>query len=254
MKTLVKQAFLTVHQGYAPDRVVADPELAAAFLAACSKLGMTEDPVTLNQSLLNLRKGGGLTGLPRSRRTSFANEHLYRFASEIAVRYMERKHGVSLDHIICDPILVQEFDRIAASLASGFSPLEYRWAALNLRKSTNLQPELLARVVRSEPIHLGPVAGLDVALISTKQGLYIFYAPEIQETLYVGESDNLRKRTEKHLEHSDNKDLARWLWEHGLEKICLEIHLLPDETSTRVRRALEMELIRSRRPSFNVQR
>ena len=70
--------------------------------------------------------------------------------------------------------------------------------------------------------------------------------------LYIGESTNLRKRIEKHLEHSDNKGLAQWLWEHGADDLHLEFHVLPDSTTTRTRRALEAELIESRRPEFNV--
>jgi hypothetical protein len=70
----------------------------------------------------------------------------------------------------------------------------------------------------------------------------------------VGEANNLRNRLEKHLDHSDVKSLAHWLWEHGANNLYLELHVLPDNTSTQVRRALEAELIRSRRAAFNIQR
>jgi site-specific DNA-methyltransferase (adenine-specific) len=193
------------------------------------------------------------TTSPRSIRTSFQNEDDYRFASEIAARHLERQKGVSIDEIICDPELVREFDAMAANLAPGFSVLQYRWAALNLRKANKLKPELLSRVVSAQAVSLGLVTELDVGTISSTQGLYVFYDPESRQTLYVGEATNLRKRLEKHLDHSDNKNLARWLWEHGFEKVYLELHLLPQATATRVRRALEAELIASRRPVFNVQ-
>jgi excinuclease UvrABC nuclease subunit len=44
--------------------------------------------------------------------------------------------------------------------------------------------------------------------------------------LYVGEAINLRKRLRKHLDHSDNKGLARWLWENGATDLHLKIHVL----------------------------
>jgi site-specific DNA-methyltransferase (adenine-specific) len=253
MNAKVRAAFLAVHDGYSPDRIVADPELDCIFVAECRHLCLSDSIKTLNQQLLNLRKAGDLKGLPRSRRTSFQNEEDYRFASEITARYLERQKGVSIDEIICDPELVGEFDVMAAGLAPGFSVLQYRWAALNLRKANKLKPELLSRVVPAETVSLGLVTKLDVMTISSKQGLYIFYDPESRQTLYVGEAANLRKRLEKHLDHSDNKSLARWFWEHGFEKAYLELHLLPKATSRRVRRALEAELIASRRPVFNVQ-
>jgi hypothetical protein len=253
MKDQIRSAFLAVHGPYPPDRVVADPNLNNAFIAECRRLGESDSIANLNQQLLNLRKAGDLKGLPRSCRTTFKNEDDYRFASEIAARHLERQKSLTVDDIICDPDLVQEFDAIASSLAPGFTPLQYRWAALNLRKAKKLKPELLSRVAPAEKITLGLVTNLDVVSISSRQGLYIFYDPESKQTLYVGEATNLRKRLEKHLDHSDNKNLAHWLWEHGFTKLYLEVHLLPHSTSIRIRRALETELILSRKPIFNVQ-
>ena len=40
----------------------------------------------------------------------------------------------SMDEILCDPQLGASFDQTAAQLAPGPKPLEYRWAALRLRK------------------------------------------------------------------------------------------------------------------------
>jgi hypothetical protein len=54
------------------------------------------------------------------------------------------------------------------------------------------------------------------------------------------------------LDHSDNKGLARWLWENGIRDLHVEYHVLPAGTTARVRKALEMELICSRNPIFNV--
>src|SRR5438270_701646 len=114
MKTAVRQAFVACNSGWPPDRVVADPDLNRSYIEKCRHLGLTNSVGELNVALINLRKGSHLKGLPRSRRTSFANEEEYRFAAEIAARYLERTKGVSLDVIISDPNLVSEFDRMAA--------------------------------------------------------------------------------------------------------------------------------------------
>jgi len=86
--------------------------------------------------------------------------------------------------------------------------------------------------------------------ILLRAGLYLFM--ESSQVLYVGECQNLRKRISKHLDHSDKKGLAHWLWEHGLTDLHLEYHVLPADISTRVRKAMESELILSRKPIYNV--
>ncbi len=250
MKARIRDAYLAVRDGYSTDRVVADPLLNDNFVAACRARGLSDNREVLNRRLLNLRKAGGLTGCGRSRRTSFKDQSDYAFASEIAVRFLERRDGVTLDTIICSPDRASEFDAVAGRIAPGASPLQYRWAALNLRKRRALKPERVAQVVGPSEVINCAVETLDVAQTPTSQGLYIFFDPTA--ALYVGESGNLRRRITKHLEHSDNKGLARWLWDRGQESLHVERHILPDTTTAKCRRALEAELIESRRPIFNV--
>jgi predicted GIY-YIG superfamily endonuclease len=246
------EAFDAVSDGYSTDRIVADPEFNRRFIAECRCHGL-QDPVTdLNRTLLNLRKSGALAGRARSKRTHVPDADEYRFAAEIAVRFLERRDEISLDKIICDPDKAAEFDEVAQRIAPGFSPLQYRWAALGLRKAKKLEPELVGRI--APPVDVVNIRVNDIVpdQLPVSQGLYLFIAAD--QLLYVGETENLRKRLKKHLEHSDNKGLARWIWEFGIEKLHLEMQILEDKTETRVRRALELELIRSRQPIFNIKR
>src|SRR5262245_29929888 len=249
MRTIVREAFLSVREGRSPDVVVADPNLNARFLAECKELGCSVEPATLNRCLLNLRKGGDLPGI-RSKRVRLANQESYRFASEIAVRFLERRDQITLDQILCDPVKAAEFDKIAADIAPGFTPLEYRCAALGLRKRKRLRPELLGRVVAAEAVVTLRVGDVNPGQIPVRPGLYLFI--DRSGVLYVGECQNLRKRLGKHLDHSDNKGLARWLWQNGTTDLHVEYHVLPVGVGTRVRKAMEAELITSRRPIFNV--
>jgi len=245
----LEDAFMRVRTGFSPDRVVADPVLNKAFLLECRHEGLEGSDADVNQRLLNMRKSGRLRKL-KSRRTSFPDQDDYIFASEIAVRHIERKDGLSLDRIICDPKVAAEFDAIASRIAPGYSPLQYRWAALSLRKTRRLRPETLSHVVKAVETRLLRVADVELAELPPEQGLYVFY--ERKNTLYVGETRSLRNRIAKHLDHSDNKGLARWLWQASTEGVSVEYHVLPRGTSTRVRRAMEAELIQSRKPIFNV--
>jgi hypothetical protein len=252
MTASIAKAFDAASDGFSTDRVVADPGLNLRFIAECRQRGLKDSIADLNRALLNFRKKGGLTGRSRSKRTHFQDEDDYRFAAEIAVRFMERRDGISLDTIISDPEKATEFDEVSGRIAPGYSPLKYRWAALNLRKARRLEPELAARI--APPIDVINVSVSEIVSdeLPPSQGLYLFIAADY--LLYVGETENLRKRLKKHLEHSDNKGLARWMWEFGTESLHLEMHILKDNTEARIRKALELELIRSRQPVFNVKR
>ena len=180
------------------------------------------------------------------------DEDDYRFAAEIAVRFLERRDGISLDAIICNPDKASEFDRVAQRIAPGYSPLQYRWAALNLRKAKRLAPELVGRIAPPVRVINVPVSDIVPDDLPLSQGLYLFFAA--QQLLYVGETENLRKRLKKHLQHSDNQGLARWIWEFGTQSLHLEMQILEDQTKAHTRKALELELIRSRQPIFNIKR
>jgi len=252
MKTAIIEALDTASDGYSSDRVVADPELNRRFISECRLRGLEDSAEDLNRALLNLRKAGGLTGRPRAKRTHFHIEDEYRFASEIAARFLERRDGISLDSIICNPVKVSEFDEVAARIVPGYSPLQYRWAALGLRKKKKLAPEITGRIVPPEDVINTPINEIVPDELPASQGIYLFISSG--QLLYVGETENLRKRLKKHLEHSDNKGLARWIWEYGTESLHLELQILKSGTKTSVRKAIELELIRSRQPIFNVKR
>ncbi len=246
----ILDSFLAVRSGFSPDRVVADAQLNEAFLSACRERGVSSIPQDLNRVLLNARKAGNLRGIRTTKQTGFAGEEDYAFASEIGIRFLERRDGVTLDDVICSPLRAAEFDSIASRICPGYSSLQYRWAALNLRKKRRLKPELLARIRPPDRVLNLSVTELALDQIPTEQGLYVFLSST--ETLYVGEASNLRNRLGKHLDHSDNKGLAHWIWEYGTGALHVEVQVLPSNTETKVRRAMEAELIRSRYPVFNV--
>src|ERR1700730_7730913 len=192
MNSSLIEAFLAIPGAPSADAVVADPDLNQLFLQNCLSMGLSEPGESLNRSLLNARKRGDLEGLRKSNKRFVKNQEEFRFASEIAVRFLERRDNVTLDQIICSPERAAEFDVLARQLSSGFSSFDYRWAALSLRKKRKLKPELLARVVQAELVVRKKVTDLSVDELPKRQGLYVFY--DCDQALYVGECKNLRKR------------------------------------------------------------
>jgi excinuclease UvrABC nuclease subunit len=94
----------------------------------------------------------------------------------------------------------------------------------------------------------------DPDLIPRQPGVYFFR--DRTGYLYIGEADNLRLRVAKHLDHSDRKALARYLWDHGIDGLAVELHAFAPTSDGRRkghRRVYESEMIASRHPRFNIQ-
>lgn len=194
-ESAVIEAFRLSSDGYSTDRVVADPDLDAAFLDAARKLGLPDDPWFLNRTLFRLRKVGKLAAVaPTTRRTEFrwSETDPYLFAAEIAWRLVSDSSQHSLDDIICNPVWASQFDEIARQFAPGFSPLQYRWAALKLRKEARTADERSRQLTSAiHPPCSAPLTEKVAAKFAQTAGLYLVTQANTSQPLYVGESLNL---------------------------------------------------------------
>jgi hypothetical protein len=94
----------------------------------------------------------------------------------------------------------------AAQIKPGFSPLEYRWAALAVRKKSKAKPDASDVTVSLErEIRIEDAA---VALPSDP-GLYLFTGPELP--LFVNHADDLRSQLGHHLELAGTALIPEWL-------------------------------------------
>ena len=188
----IVEAFQACNDGYSADRVIADPQINQEFARHCQRLGLAGGVKDWNIALFGLRKNGRLTGLRTSRQTEFDWEAADRFlfASEIALTQIEM--SATLDRALCDPELAAQFDRTAASFAPGFSPFEYRWAALRVRKEFALSQKnarLVGDISLETTLRLGE--GAYDKLRGTR-GVYLFSSsPSRSGALFVGETLDL---------------------------------------------------------------
>src|SRR5262249_9899871 len=142
----------------------------------------TGDPADWNWTLMLLRKAGKLKGLSKARRTTFPEKELdrYFFASEIAMRQLIDEAKLSLDAILCDPALAERFDEIARSYAPGFTSLQYRWAALTIRKRAKnwrkLSQSLGSNLKRREFQDFRSLISLDIDRWNGSSGVYLAQA------------------------------------------------------------------------------
>jgi len=245
------QAFGEVREGYSVDRVIADPQLNRRFLRRCRELGLSGTDYDLNWALMNERKKGSLSHLPKTRRYTISEIDEFEYASELALRYLQQERNVSLDQIVCDPDLASEFDEYASRLAPGFSPLQYRWAALGLRKAGRLggKADSIDSLPRLEAF--GKAASLRLRKVPEIGGLYLFSSED--ERVFLGQTDNLRHRMERHMEVSASHGLPNWLWNTKKKPLQISIGELPGVTRS-VRQTIEVLLVKRWKPLLNLPR
>jgi site-specific DNA-methyltransferase (adenine-specific) len=245
-------AFTRASQGFSVDRVITDPILNAGFVEECSKLGLSGRPRDWNLTLLKLRKAGQLTHLSADKSTQLSWESMdpFLFASEIALRRMLDLGFPSLDHVLCDPIAAARFDEYARSLAPGFSCLEYRWAALRLRKDARLWRRASARVGPLVPVEDWRKTRLDeggVGQVSSKPGIYrLAQSHDGTKPIYIGETWDLSHRAARTLRGKCTLDQLipnSGEWEFRWYEL--------DGVGQHERRGLQSRLIGASRPPMN---
>ena len=245
------QAFGEVRDGYSVDRIIADPQLNRMFLRRCRELGLSGTDYDLNWALMNERKKGNLSHLPKTRRYTVSEIDEFEYASELAVRYLQQEKSASLDQIVCDPELASEFDGYASRLAPGFSPLQYRWVALGLRKAGRLGAEegIIDKVPELDLF--GRVDKLRLEKVPEVGGLYLFSSED--ERVFLGQTDNLRHRIDRHMEVSTSHGLPDWLWDTKRKPLRISISGLPEITRS-IRQKMEVLLVKMWHPLLNLSR
>jgi site-specific DNA-methyltransferase (adenine-specific) len=255
---IVRSAYMKVNEGYSIDKLVADPDRNARFIEACWKLGAQATQFDLNHLLLNARKNnliGKVEGV-ESYRVPRDQMDRYLFASEFALRmlqdqeYFDNQRFVSLDRILCDPKLAQRFEGLARTILPGFSSLDYRWAALSIRKGQNRRATRTNLVAPAfEP--LGNRDRVRGSRIQTAPGF--FWLSCEQTDLYIGHAGNLREQVERVLDlHLDAMpNVADLFGIQGLRRAEFAIAPYPG-VSPSDRESLKTQLVRSREPKLNV--
>jgi site-specific DNA-methyltransferase (adenine-specific) len=205
------EGFLAASDGWSSDRVIADPELNERFSRECHYLGLPGGPTDWNRALMGLRKAGKLKGLPKVRKTIFPEEQLdqYLFASEIAMRLTDQ--NLSLDDILCDPEQARKFDELARRFAPGFSSLQYRWAALTIRKRAHDRRRWSqGRASNLESWrfpHFRRLRGMEIDRFIGNAGVYLART-SAEQNLYLGGTFDLGKRFQQHLEAEGWHDIS----------------------------------------------
>jgi len=257
LKSIVKEAYAAAHDGYSADEVLLDDKLQAAFQTECRERLPDADPERCNWTLLNLRKAGDLeVKATKSREVSEGDLEPLRHVAEIAARVVQDQHRSSIDRVMASPQWKADFDASAKQISPEVDAYLVRRAAFQLRKTRQLQPELITRLAdwgREVRTYTVEELRAQPALAPDQPGIYLFR--DSSGYLYIGEAVDLRKRLGQHLDQSDRQSLANYLKELKSDSVTIELHTFAPDSRIKelaVRRAYESELIRSRNPRFNI--
>ena len=91
-------------------------------------------------------------------------------------------YGMNLDELLASPNVAAEFDQMSAEFAPGFTPFEYRWAALSIRKRATKSKKLAMEEFGTwfdDPLPSGILERDRVGIVS-----FLFYEL-LHQTLYV---------------------------------------------------------------------
>ena len=249
------QAFANVCRGFSVDRVVVDPIFNAEFQRECDRLSVAGSAAERNRILFQVRSAGHLQrcDIVTSNRTDFTWRELdqYIFAAEIAWRQVADRYVVTLDELFCDERLASCFDQIAARFAPGFTSLEYRWAALKLRKEATLavgRAKRFRRKLKLNPWTNGTAyREFNVESLPDGPGVYGIARQGLESRfLYVGETTRLRKRLLTHLDKETQRD--QWLCSPD----DLVIYTTITETIDDYPLARQILLAQSHKPGWNI--
>jgi len=256
----IVSAYEQASAGYSVDEIVIDDSLRTNWLTAVNPswrlLGDDWQTETLLR-LISLRKAGKLAAKSDKRGRTIDDEIVP--IAEIAARSVLDQHKVSSDELLCDPRLRTQLQTAADSISKDLDPYSLRKAILRLRKTRQLRPELVLRIVDwDRSIEVFTHQELEEALkssdrISHGAGVYLFR--DATGYLYIGEALDLHARLSQHLQRSDRLSLRKYLDTVADGSVTIELHTFGPKSPANelvIRRAYESEMIRSREPRLNV--
>ena len=242
---IVIEAYQSQGDGYPADYLLCDKDLNQAFVSECLSKKIGGNAYVWNRYLLQLRKAGKLPkSTRRPERLSEEQMDQYGFASEVAWRLLAIDYRKTLDDILCSPEFAAEFDRLAAEFGpadSTVTPLEYRRAAISIRKRSHDARESAAKKFRQwmQKKKKLPQVSMDDSLVELeKPGVFVMYSGDVG--IYTGESKNIRARIEQTMTNQN--------WS-GLEPDS--IAYVVDDGSLAVKYALKSALAVRENPMLN---
>ncbi|MBI1899974.1 MAG: hypothetical protein HYS13_02515 [Planctomycetia bacterium] len=259
---VVVKAFEDVRRGAAPDAILWNTTLARAFYQRCRELGLDAPDAFLGRRLLNVRKNRrryekhGIVIAPatvREPHASIVPQHAH--VIEFALVRLRFRHGASIDEILVEPALGQQFEDLALEIAPQLSPQDLRLGALNIRKSRSLEPKDQGTLAKLDPAVIDQACSAPIRLSDTNvkrvpESPGLIELSEGDRFLYIARNDNLRPTIEQFRNGQAFAIMANNFWTPRLDAISVQ-YVVGDECGGVPMSKWERRLIYEREPVFN---
>jgi hypothetical protein len=259
---VVVAAFEDVRQGAPPDAILWDRGLLRRFIHRCRELGLDAPDPFLARRLINVRKNTtryarhGITisqSAQKERKPSIVPK--YAPIIEFALIKLRYRYGCSIDDVLLDPNLGDQFERNALDVAPELSPTDLRLGALYIRKSRFLAKKDRPLIAALDPKKIDrhasppiPLPDVNPADIPTEAGLI-----EIREGnrfLYIARSEALRSVAEQFATGRAFEIVASTFWHPQLDQIAIQF-IQGNDIEGASLQGWENRLIQDRQPVFN---
>jgi hypothetical protein len=255
------RAFEEIRRGFAVDRVLADPILLAKFFRRCDDLDVAAPKYAIALRLLAFRKS------PRKdRRIAKATARepkrdysSYSFAAEMALVQMKYRYGASVDDILAYPEIGNEFDTLAKRIYSGPTTLEYRLAALHIRKSRNCESDerslfnsmKIDRAERAMKRHAS-LDKIDLDELGNADGIVGFVEEgRVQRFLYIAQTKNISESVRPFTKPETLNALGNSFCTPSLSSIYVYLYDIHGKFYNATQSLWTKKLIHEKSPIFN---
>ena len=252
---IIVKAFRETHKGFSVDRVLADPEIGRRFVQLVQKHGVDVVPSLINRRLLRIRKAGEL----KVETTVEEKRDLRPFLipAELAFAQLAYQYDASYDDLLADPEIGAAFDTLALKIGRGGNIVDYRLAALHLRKNVRSrrgnEGKELARLGMTDlkqRWHLaGAVDRIVLDDVPTDEGIFALSEPT--RYLFLTKYPNVREGVERFRDLELLTALGNRFWKPSLDCIAVQ-YIQREETNGASLRLLELKALEVYRPIFNL--
>ena len=254
----IVQAFSETHQGFAVDRLLADPQLTSKFLRRVKDLGVDAPAVAINKRLLRIRKATDLAvSVPAATKRDKRDLSRFLIAAEVAFALISRTRPVTSDDLLADPAIGLEFDALAQRFAGVGDVIDLRLALLHLRKNirsrSNSDLQILQSIGTNEVANrwlpLGSLERIDLENIPSSEGVFSIADPN--RYLYLTKYSSLREGLSQFKRDKVLESLGNHFWKPNPTSIAVQIiqRHTGDQFPLRIIEAKALDIYR---PAFNL--
>lgn len=263
---LIIDAFEQTREDRSIDHLLADPAHANRFYKACRRLGLRapQGQGAIFRRLLSMRKHKptGLKILPTSQRSAIKDFDCLAHAAEFAMMQVRYCMGATCDDILADPEAGKQFDELAKRISPGWEPVDYRLAALRIRKarhcpetSLSLFGKMHLRLITRRWINAGTIPTPRLGGVPEGAGIFTLTESDNDDrVLYVRSTNALSRVLSQVIKPTLFEALSGPYWQPRPDAIAVKFipfekkQPLPDYGL----RLWELKLILEKVPVFNL--